>query len=72
MSNETYSFITTLEYVKFEFDDDYAVGYMIDLSRTEMDMLLYSIFTTPLLSLYVIGCLVYYFILKERKFRYKK
>jgi hypothetical protein len=72
MSNETYSFITTLEYVKFEFDDDYAVGYMIDLSRTEMDMLLYSIFTTPLLSLYVIGCLVYYFILKERKFRYNK
>ncbi|MBU1142279.1 MAG: helix-turn-helix domain-containing protein [Firmicutes bacterium] len=72
MSNETYSFIITLEYVKFEFDDDYAVGYMFDLSRTEMDMVLYSNFTTPLLSLYVIGCLVYYFVLKERKYRSNK
>lgn len=72
MSNETYSFITTLEYAKFEFDDDYAVGYMIDVSRTEMDMVMYSNFATPLLSLYAIGCLVYYFVLKERKYRSNK
>lgn len=26
------------------------IGYMIDLSRTEMDMLLYSNFITPLIS----------------------
>ncbi len=67
MSNETYSFITTLEYVKFEVDDDYAVGYRIDLSREDMSMLLYSEFTIPLLSLYVMGVLVYSYVLKEKK-----
>lgn len=67
MSNETYAFITTLEYVQFEFDDNQAIGYMIDLSKTEMGMILYSNFTAPLFSLYVFGCLVYYFVLKERK-----
>lgn len=65
MSNETYSFITTLEYVKFEVDDDFAVGYRIDLSREDMSMLLYLEFTIPLLSLYVMGCSIYAFLLKK-------
>lgn len=72
MSNETYSFITTQEYVKFEINDDYAVAYMIDLSRAEMKMVLYSYFTIPLLLLYAIGFLVYYFVSKERKHRSNK
>lgn len=67
MSNETYSVITRGEYVKFEVDDDSAVGYGIDLSREDMSMLLYSEFTVPLVSLYVVGCFVYYFVLKQKK-----
>ena len=66
MSNETYSFITTLEYVKFEFDDFYAVGYMIDLSRTRngyglVFKLYYSFAFT--LCYWVFGVLLYF----ERK-----
>jgi|GEM_PF-5514863 len=59
MSNETYSFITSLEYVKFEIDDNHAVGYRTDLSREEMGMVLYSNFAIPLILLYVIGYSVY-------------
>ncbi|AUD63306.1 hypothetical protein BK010_06770 [Tenericutes bacterium MO-XQ] len=72
MSNETYSFITTLDYVKFEFDDNQAIGYRIDLSKTEMGIILYSNFTAPLFSIYVFGCLVYYFVWKGRKHGHNK
>jgi transcriptional regulator with XRE-family HTH domain len=72
MSNETYSFITTIDYVKFEFDGSQAIGYRIDLSKIEMDMILYANFTAPLFSLYVFGCLVYCFVWKGRKYGYNK
>lgn len=65
MSNETYSFITTQDYVKFDIDDDSAVGYRIHLSREDMVLLLYSEITMPLLLLYVTGCLGYAFVLKK-------
>lgn len=67
MSNETYSFITSLEYVKFEIDDDHAVGYRIDLSREEMGMVLYSNFAIPLILLYVIGYSVYKYNFNKKK-----
>lgn len=72
MSNETYSFITTLDYVKFEFDNNQAIGYRIDLSKTEIGIILYSNITAPLFSLYVFGCLVYYFVSKGRKHGHNK
>ncbi len=67
MSNKTYSFVTSIEYVKLVIYDDYAIRYDIGLSREEIGQVLYSSFTIPLLSLYVIGILVYSYVLKDKK-----
>jgi transcriptional regulator with XRE-family HTH domain len=67
MSNETHTFITSIEYVRFDIDDYQAIGYMIDLSKTEMGIVLYSNFMTPVISLWGIGWLFYFFVLKDIK-----
>lgn len=62
MSTE-FSFILSSEYVKYDINEDTAIGYMIEISRDDMRSVLYTQYTLALISLYLVGTLVCYFII---------
>ncbi len=66
MSNEVFSFITSLEYVKYSINEKTATGYRVEASRGDMRNILYTQYTLPLISLYLVGILVYYLVSKRR------
>lgn len=61
ISNETFSLINSINYVKFDINDETAIAYMIDTSNVDLRNILIVTYTVPFLSLYLIGLSVYYF-----------
>lgn len=66
ISNQDFSFISSLDYVKYEINSEVAIGYMIEIPRNDMKYVLYTQYTLPLISLYMIGIFVYYLVSKRK------
>ena len=66
ISNQDFSFINSLDYVKYEISSEVAIGYMIEIPRNEMRYILYTQYTLPLISLYMAGIFIYYLVSKRK------
>lgn len=67
MTQQTESFLETLDYQVFDINETFGRGYWILLSEFEMEMSLYTMLVAPLISLYSIAVIIYYYIRKVRK-----
>lgn len=67
MTQQTESFLETLDYQVFDINQTFGRGYWILLSEFEMEMSLYTMLVAPLISLYSIAVIIYYYIRKVRK-----
>lgn len=67
MTQQTEVFLETLDYQVFDINETFGRGYWILLSEFEMEMSLYTMLVAPLISLYSIAVIIYYYIRKVRK-----
>lgn len=67
MTQQTEAFLETLDYQVFDINETFGRGYWILLSEFEMEMSLYTMLVAPLISLYSIAVIIYYYIRKVRK-----
>ncbi|MCU0105590.1 helix-turn-helix domain-containing protein [Acholeplasma vituli] len=67
MTQQTEAFLETLDYQVFDINETFGRGYWILLSEFEMEMSLYTMLVPPLISLYSIAVIIYYYIRKVRK-----